>query len=506
VPDDRLPVIVATGQAVERTDVVGALDLAARAADTALGSAKELRDRVDVVSVVHMLTPAGTAPATMLARRLGMEPARTEVSTIGGNSPQTLVTRAARAVAAGEADVVLVAGAEAQRSMQARRRAQTGSEAVGSPPARTPCAGDAPAHAPDPVVGDDRPGMGDAELAAGLVAPVNVYALFESAIAHRAGRSPAEHRAVLGTVMAPFTRVAATHPCAWFPEARSADELATVSADNRLVSEPYPKRLCAVLGVDQGAAVLVTSLGTARAAGLADQAVFVRAGASVADVWFPSARPDLGRSPGIAAAVTAALAAAEVGVDDLDAFDLYSCFPCAVEMAAEAIGVALDDDRGLSVTGGLPYFGGPGNNYTLHAIATMADRLRETGGTGLVTGLGWYATKHAAGVYSATPPPGGFVVADTAAAQAAIDDSAVPVAAVLDDAPSGSLLAEVVGATIAYGPGGVPLAAPVIARLEDGRHVAAAAADTDLAALADRDLVGTTVRVWGAQPRYRVET
>jgi acetyl-CoA C-acetyltransferase len=496
---DRLPVIVASGQVAERTDTVGVLDLVARAAELAFEGGKALRDRVDAVAVVNMLTPAGPAPAAALASRLGIEPARTEVSTIGGNSPQMLVTRAAASIAAGEADVVLVAGGEAQRSQRLRREAG----AAGAPTGGRQRRDDAPTG-PDPVVGDDRPGMGEAETAAGLVAPVNVYALFESAIAHRAGRGPAEHRATLGALMAPFTEVAARHPCAWFPTARRAEELATVSPDNRLVSDPFTKRLCAVIGVDQAAAVLVTSLGAARAAGVADEAVFIASATALSDVWFPAARPDLGRSPAIGAAVAHALAGAGLGVDDLGALDLYSCFPCVVEMAAEAIGLAHDDGRDLTVTGGLPYFGGPGNNYTLHAIATMADRLRAEGGAGLVTGIGWYATKHTAGVYSATPPAAGFTMPDTAAAQAAIDDAAVPVAAGLEDGAGAA--AEVVGATVAYGPGDVPIAAPVIARLEDGRQVAAAAApEVDLGALAGRDLVGGAIRVAGTPPRYRVE-
>jgi acetyl-CoA C-acetyltransferase len=500
--DDRLPVIVASGQVLERADTVGVLDLVARAADLAFEDAKALRDRVDVVSVVNMLTPAGPAPAAALARRVGVEPSRTEVSTIGGNSPQMLVTRAAAAIGAGQADVVLVAGGEAQRSQRIRREAGAAGSAGGGSDDRGGGRHD-DALGPDEVVGDDRPGMGEAETAAGLVAPVNVYALFESAIAHRAGHGPAEHRTALAAVMAPFTEVAAGHPCAWFPTARSAGELAAVSTDNRLVSDPFTKRLCAVLGVDQAAAVLVTSLGAARAAGLADHAVFVSSATALSDVWFPAARPDLGRSPAIAAAVAHALAAAGLGIDDIGAVDLYSCFPCVVEMAAEAIGIALDDPRGLTVTGGLPYFGGPGNNYTLHAICTMTDRLRAGGGSGLVTGIGWYATKHTAGVYSSTPPAG-FTVPDTAVAQAAIDETAVPVAAGVDD--GAGALAEVVGATVAYGPGDVPIAAPVIARLEDGRHVAAAArAEVALGELAGTALVGRSIVVSGTPPRYRLE-
>jgi acetyl-CoA C-acetyltransferase len=322
--------------------------------------------------------------------------------------------------------------------------------------------------------------------------------MFESVLAKRAGRDLPEHRRALGELMAPFTAVAAGHPAAWFPQRRAPAELAEISPDNRLVAEPYPKRMCAVINVDQGAAVVVTSLAAARRAGAADHAVFCVSGAEANDVWFPSARPDPGASPGIAAATSAALEAAGIGVDDVGALDLYSCFPCAVQMAASAMGLALDDTRGFTVTGGLPYFGGPGNNYTLHAIATMADRLRRSGGTGLVTGLGWYATKHAAGVYSGDPPSAGWRRGDTTAAQAAIDASAVEVAS------NAVGLATVVASTVVAGPDGKPRGAPVIARLADGRHVAAAAEEEELPALDGRNLVGEHVVVSGPLPRFRL--
>jgi len=481
-----VPVVVATGQVVERTEPVDALELAVRAVDLALAGAPALRRGVQQVSMVSSLSATGPAPATALAQRCGMTPRRVEVSTIGGNTPQWFVTRAAQAIADGELDSVLVVGAEAQRSARLAPATGAGHDAP------------APPATPDAVVGDERPGAGPAELAARLITPVQVYALFESVLAHRAGRTPAEQRAALAELMAPFTEVAARHPCAWFPTARRPEELAEVGPDNRIVAEPYPKRMCAVLGVDQGAAVLVTSLAAARAAGVDDDVVFCWSGADASDVWFPSARPDLGTSPGIAAAAGAALGAAGLGVDDVEAFDLYSCFPCAVELGAAALGLAWDDPRGLTVTGGLPYFGGPGNNYSLHAIATVADRLRHRGGTAYVGALGWYVTKHAAGVYGAGPPPGGWRRGDTAEIQRRIDSTALEVT----DTAEGP--AVVAAGTVVHGRDGSVVAAPVVADLPDGRRVVAAAHDDELGALAGRDLVGAPVTVWGAPPRYRL--
>ena len=256
--------------------------------------------------------------------------------------------------------------------------------------------------------------------------------------------------------------------------------------------------MCAFFRVDQGAAVVVTSLAAARAAGVEDQAVFCVAGAEASDVWFPSARPDPGTSPAIRGAVAATFEAAAIGLDEVGLIDFYSCFPCAVELAAEAVGIGLDDPRGLTVTGGLPYFGGPGNNYSLHAIATMVERLRTDGGYGLVTALGWYATKHCVGLY-ATKRPDSFTVADTTALQRSIDDSAVAVASEAEGP------AVVVACTMPAMSDRAPHVAPVIARLDDGRHIAAAAAqDGDLAGLAGHNLVGASVTVSGSPPRWRM--
>jgi acetyl-CoA C-acetyltransferase len=477
-------VVVATGQSIERQGVVSALDLAERAGRSALDQAPRLQALVNQISVVNIMSPVGEAPATELAQRLHLTPARTETTSVGGNTPQWLVNRAATAIAAGDLDVVLVAGAEAQRS--ARLAGQGGRPR------------DAVARPPDPVIGDDRPPVSATELQAGLIAPIHLYALFESVLAYRANRGFAEQRLHLGQLMAPFTAVAATHRYAWFPHSRTPAELSDITPDNRLVSEPYAKNMCAMFTVDQGAAVIVTSLAVARAAGVDDGAVFCWSGAEGADVWFPAARPDPGTAPGMQMAAAAALAAAQLGVDDLSAFDLYSCFPCAVEMASTALGIGSDDRRGLTVTGGLPYFGGPGNNYSLHAVASMVERLRQKGGTGLVTALGWYLTKHAAGIYGATPPPRGWQQADTASAQAAIDATAVEIAS---DAAGPAV---VVASTVGSGPAGEITAAPVIARLADGRHVAAAADVSELPSLRGRNLVGTRIDIHGSPMHYAV--
>lgn len=508
---ERIPVIIASGESIQRGDPVTPIDLMARAGEAAFEEAPGLRQRIDRLSVVSIMTHHGPAPAAELARALGIKPEVCEMSTIGGNSPQWLVNRAAAEIAAGTLSVTVIAGAEAIRSSRLRHK-------LGQPRDN----GDTTLD-PDPEVGDDLPGVGPAEAAIGLMAPVHVYPLFESVVAARAGHTAEQHRQAIGELFAPFTRVAANNPFAWFPVEYTPADIATPSPDNRIVCEPYTKRMTAFLGSDQGAAVVVCSLAEAQRAGVADRAVFIWSGSGAVDVRFPTARPDPGRSPAIAAAGRALFQAANLGgavaggsallgIDDVEVLDIYSCFPSAVELACDALGLATDDPRGLTSTGGLPYFGGPGNNYTTHGIAAVTNRLRQAGPgpaggrarLGLATGLGWFITKHALGLYGSTPPPGGFHLGDTTADQERIDASAVETALQVPETTP----ATVVAVTVIRDHLGAPTGAPVIARLPDGRRVAAAPADEEvISELGRRDspgMVGTAIVVDGDPPRYRL--
>ena len=338
----RTPVIVATGQVVERDEIVQATDLAVRAAQLALDGAGGVADRVQRVTMLSTLfSAASPTVATEVATRLGLRDAQCETTSVGGNTPPWLVTRAAEDIARGDLDVTLIVGAEAARS---ERVSAKGDGRTGGGLRFRPNQSDADAGAADPVVGGSEKGyVSRAEVRAGLTYPTVVYPLLESVFAARAGRSFVEQRAFVAELMARFTDVAATHPCAWFPAHATAVELATPTADNRLISEPYTKRMNTFPFVDQGAALVMCSLAVARDAKVDDRAIFVWSGADAYEVRLPTARPDLGRAVGLHAAVARTFASAGVGADDISAFDFYCCFPSAVEMAADAVGIALDD-------------------------------------------------------------------------------------------------------------------------------------------------------------------
>jgi acetyl-CoA C-acetyltransferase len=488
-PDpSRIPVLIGIGQSIEREAVVDVIDLASRAAQSALNEAPGVRDRIQRLTFVAVsFSPVSKKPATETAQRLGLEDLNCEVSTPGGNTPQWLVNRACEQISLGQLETTLICGAEATRSMKLTEPDSDFLDAARSNMEDTGDTG-------DPIVGVSIRGMlGKAEIEAKLLRPADVYPLFESVLAARAGATPAQWRMRIGEFLSRSSQVAAKNPYAWFREALSPEQIATPSPENRITAEPYTKRMNSFANVDQGSALLVTTLAVAREAGLGDRCIFPWSGANTADV-VPAARSELGGSPALRVAAGATFAAAGVAIDDMDYIDLYSCFPVAVEVGAAEIGLELDDSRGLTTTGGMSFAGGPGNNYTSHGIASTALRLREGGRLAYVSGNGGLLTKHSLGIYGNEPAPRGFVLADTSKAQSELE------AAAKDVAYEAEGEAKVLAGTVIYDRSGEVSAAPLIARLPDGRQLAAVAAPEILPELAGRSLVGETVEVSGTGP------
>lgn len=406
--DPSTPVVIGVGQVVQRTpDLTAPVEpvalavqaLRAAAEDTGVATtADELLARADAVYAVPTASWTYPDQAGLVAELVGATDAETvQTSPYGGDGAQLALNDAAQQVADKAAHVVLVSGAEAGATVAALH-------AQGREPEWTHQDADA---APDRVIGVDRPANNEAETHVGLGAPIYMYALLESALRGESGLSAEEHQDLIADLWARHSAIAAENPYAWDPTERTAAEIGVPSATNRAVSDPYTKLMCANLQVDLAAGVIVASVAAAQALGVPqDRWVFLHAGASATDEWFVSARADLTRSPAIEAAGTAVLAHAGIEVGQLGPIDLYSCFPAAVQLGARALGLPWQDPaRPLSVTGGLTSAGGPGNNYGLHAVSTLVPQLRANPDQyGLSSSLGWYATKHALGVYSATPP------------------------------------------------------------------------------------------------------
>jgi acetyl-CoA C-acetyltransferase len=484
----RTPVLVGIGQSIERDAITSAVDLATRASEAAVADAPGLREKVQRLSLVGIsFSRAGSAPASEIAGVLGLGDIARETTTGGGQTPQWLMNRACEQIAQGELETTLLCGAEATRSMKLEDPDQDFLVAASQ--------GEAKAEGPaDTVVGTSVRGLvGKALIEAGLMRPAEVYPVLENALSAKSGASPAEARARIAAFYSRASETAAKNPYAWFQQVRTPDEIAEPSSANRMTAEPYTLSMNSFANVDQGAALLITTLANARAAGLEDQCVYPWAGASSRELT-PAQRPDLASSPAIRAAASAAFRAAGIGLDDVDFIDLYSCFPIAVEIGATEIGLSLDDPRGLTQTGFMSFFGGPGNNYNSHGIAAVALRLRESGRFGYVSGNGGLLSKHSIGIYGSDAPPQGFAVGDTSAAQRALEAASREVVHEADGS------ATVVAGTVVYGRDGAPRSAPVIADLPDGRRIVAKASDETLANMSEESLEGQSVRVTGAHP------
>ena len=354
--DPRTPCLVAAAQLTGREDdpahAASPADLIAEAARRALAQARVAADAVDTLATVRLFADSGgrvfASPfgnyrnlPRAIARRIGADPARLIYGPVGGNTPQMLVNVLAERIWRGEAEVALITGGETLRTQAAAMKA--GLTLDWGEDAATP---------PDEPFAD-QPLLSRAEAAHGLALPVNIYPLFETAFGAAKGWSVEEHRARIGALMAPFTEVAAENPYAQSREMRSAEELISPSPRNRWIAWPYTKRLVANMFVDQAAAVLLMSSERADALGVAaDARVYLHGSADTHEKLLPVDRPDYARCPAIRIGAAHALEQAGMRPDALDPIDLYSCFPVAVEMAAEEIGLPLDDPASLTLTGG----------------------------------------------------------------------------------------------------------------------------------------------------------
>ena len=332
-------------------------------------------------------------PAAAVAEALGNPGAETGITPYGGNFVQTTLNRSALDIQAGKHDAIIITGAECGNTQA--KAAKAGYELQWR---------DIPGT-PDLSMGEEVEMRHDAEKAVRLGRPIQLYPIFETALRHHQGLSVDEHLDKISNLWAGFSAVATNNPHAWIREAKSAAEIRTPSKINRPVSFPYPKFMNSNNNVDQGAALILCSVAQARKLGISeDKWVYPWAGTDAHDHYFVSNRDNLYSSPAIRFAGQRVLELAGLQVADLDMVDVYSCFPVAVQVAANELG--LDTSKPLTVTGGLTWAGGPLNNYVMHSIAQMAQLLRDNPAQkGLITANGGYLTKHAFGVYSTEAPP-----------------------------------------------------------------------------------------------------
>ena len=421
---DNTPIIVGVGQKTWREPDTSRTPIDAITEVSRLALADPGKDNlaqaIDAVAMVRFIadTDPGMAalfprnPGKHAATRLGISGASFFQGIIGGNTPQYLVNHFARKLADGEHSAVLISGAELLATLFSALG--TGADISAWP---------GEAEAEPTTIGEERDGLNETEKKYSLYEPINTYPLFENSLRHHLGTPQEEHQANIAEICSAMSQVAADNPHAWKQTALSAEQVRTVDERNRYIGYPYTKAMNPVLAVDMAASIVMTTVGKARELDInPSQWIYLRGGVDLNDIWHVSERPTLHESPAIRLAWQNLSKATGIDIDSVTDFDIYSCFPSAVQVACNEIGLSAQDPRGVTVTGGLPYLGGPGNNYSLHGIAEMVSRLRSRSkGYGLVTANGLYLTKHSLGLYSTEPAEDGWQSLDSTTLQQQID-------------------------------------------------------------------------------------
>jgi acetyl-CoA C-acetyltransferase len=483
--DPRLPVIVGVGQVLQRAATVAdarePVDLIADAVRAAAADAGlPGLATVDSIRIVQLLSWRYRDPARLVADALGLAPRELAYTTMGGNTPQTLINTTAAEIQRGDIDCAVLAGGECWRTrMRARRDGAT--LTWKKLPEDT---------VPSRVIGGELDMSNPAEVARGVMMPVQVYPMFETAVRAQRGEGVDEHQVRTSELWARFSAVAAKNPYAWVRRELTPEEVRTPGPTNRMIGFPYPKYMNSNNDVDMTAALIMCSVEHARRLGVSeDRWVFLHAGVDCHDSGFVSNREDFHSSPAVRIGGRRLLDLTGIGIDDVEVVDLYSCFPSAVQVGAAGLGLGLD--RQLTRTGGLAFAGGPWNNYVTHAVATVVTDLRDRPGAyGLVWGNGGFLTKHSFGTYSTTPPPNGLRL-DGQDVQPQID--AVPLRPLAEPAEAAGPAA-VEAYTVMHDRDGLPETVMAACLLADGRRAWGTSTDRELAAaLCEGEWVGRAV-------------
>ena len=470
---NKTPIIIGVGQVTEQvpadlTSCSSHADLAAQASSRAMSDAlnDSLAEHIDTIACVRTFADSGPSISTSassttfggsnnfprsVGNRIGANPSSAVYEVAGGQSPQKLVGEFFEKLNAGECDMVLLAGGEAMANIKFASKNKVQLDW------REEVAGQL----------EDRGAFGGShvitrmEFEHKLMQPVQFYGLMEQARRGEKGLGTNSYNQQMANCFSKLSRIAADNPYAMNTKSYEAEELITVTDNNKMVCSPYPKNLVAKDGVNQGAALLLTTVGKAKELGIAEEKWTYLHGYADTKERVMLKREKIGRSRAMEFALKGALEAAGKTSADIEHFDLYSCFPIVVAEACEVMGIEENDPRPLTQTGGLAYFGGPGNNYTMHGIASLVETLRKDPGSfGMASGNGGWMSKHSVGVYSTAAPEGGWASCDSSKLQRALD--AIPEVEV-EHNPQGEAVLEAY--TINYVKGN-PLNSIIIGRLK----------------------------------------
>ena len=406
---DNTPVIVGVGDIIDKREVDGPdpLTLLGQASEIAFEDTgiKNVIDYLDAIGVVRFSVDFSTATnqsrfgysnfPRSLANKIGVKKDISELySGMGGNAPQVLLQEISKKIHANEIHCALISGGEVLQTMISKLKSGeklNWEDSAGGKPE---------------IIGINDEGFSEEEKKHYMDLPSNVYPIFANAIRSSKSQSSEEHLKECSELFSKFSKVASLNPKAWFPKFRTPEEIEEISDSNRLVGFPYTKYLNSMIRVNMASSLVVMSEKLTKELKIPqNKKVYIHGSCVLNDIWNVSKRPSLNESPAIRECGKEVLSQAGISLSEISFLDIYSCFPSAVQIAQKELSLDSNDDRPLTVTGGLPYFGGPGNAYTMFSSSEMVKKLRSNPNEyGMVTANSWFLTKHAINIFSCKPP------------------------------------------------------------------------------------------------------
>lgn len=475
------PVIIGAAQFTQRKNTPKPLDSLSLMVKTGQKAIEDthtakITDYIDAIYMVNINSWSYQDAPGELGNRLNISPKEKVYLPDGGQSPQMLVNRAAKAITSGKHRCVLITGGEAAYSIRKTFK--------GIPPEYWPKKED-----PEYIEENKWP-ITDSIVKYQLYFPTTTYAIFETALRKSSGRNIEDHNKYMGKLLEHFSKIASKNPYSWTQKPFTAEEIITPSPENRLIVHPYTKRMCANNFVDQAGTILITSEEIAESLDIdRKQWIHIMGGATFKNIGEFYRRPRLDDSPATREGARLALEQAGLKLSDIDKFDLYSCFPSIVEIFMGELGIKDDDPRDLTLTGGLPFFGTPLSNYSLHAIINTVESIRANPSLKvMVTANGGYNTKQSIGIYGTEPPKIQWGVRDDSKIQDSILNEILPEPV---EKANGKLIVD--GYTVIYERTGQPKKGLVIGTLENGsRSIAFVIKPELIHTLLTQEIVGKT--------------
>lgn len=484
----EIPIIVGVAQNTQDKYAIQPLDplnLIAEECQNALidTGVEDLRNFIDTIYMSTISSWIYQDSLGMLSEILDLNPKNKLKAPISGNVPQMLINKAAKAITLGKSKAVLITGGEASYS---KYRAKKGEIKLNWP------------EQPQRAINEAHKAISfyfsTFEYRNGLTNPSYAYALIETALRAASGKGLEEHLKDIGKLYERFSHIASKNPYAWIKKPFNAEQIITPTSKNRKICHPYTKYMASNLYVDQAAVLIMTTENIAKKLGINNKLwVYPMGGADLNNIFYMTQRPQIHDSPAIKEASNIALEQAGLSLEDIDAFDLYSCFPCMVEIARKEIGIPEDDPRDLTLTGGLSFFGGPFSSYSMHSIVSAVNLIRKNSSMKvMVLANGGYNTTQSIGIYGNEPPTKPWVDNDYQDLQQKINSKILPEP--LEKA-NGNLIVEAY--TIIYNRKGQPERGIVMGHVNSGqRTLANIIADSEtLLKLEKQELIGLTYKV-----------